>query len=199
MASLDKPFMGEHDPYQNMERAIIRPKDIPRSKESARGKLFDAEQAASKSPSKATRSQNSLTNGSARSLRNLEQSQPSIFRNNVRGRNESSDKKGKKKTGFKKYLPLTAIASFLIALVALFYGASTLLGSAFNSLITRATDVQFTSYLRRNTRIFKHAIEASNPVQRCQLKIYKILQKLPKAPRKSRHRSRSLRQRWHFP
>ncbi len=159
----DKRYRGAHDPYNNMEEADIRPKDI------ARQELSAAEKAATKNPSdSASGSQKSLTsNRITRSLRSSEESQSSSlsdqFRNSVRGKNNQQGK-GRGRL-LKKVAPLTMIVGVLFGGGAFFYGAQSLLAPHLSALYTNATDLQFTSYHMRNSRLMSYLLNGGGQVK----------------------------------
>lgn len=175
-------YRREHDPYNGMEEAEIRPSNI------ARQELSDAEKSATKeqqSPdSPSSYSGTNLRNRNARfvnsgrtgysssELRSLEQNMASnSFRNSVTGRRGSSGKSEKVsakggKSSFKKRLaPATLITMLLCGGGALFYFSQSFLGPQLSSLYTDATDIQFTSYNARNARLFKYMLDGGDQVK----------------------------------
>ena len=159
----DGRYRGKHDPYNNMEEASIRPSNI------ARQELSAAEKAATKNPSdSASSGQKSFTsNRITRSLQQSENNQKSQlqnqFRNSVRGKNEP---KTTGRTRFlKKVAPLTIIVGVLFGGGAFFYGAQSLLAPHLSALYTNATDLQFTSYSMRNSRLISYMINGGGQVK----------------------------------
>ena len=159
----DKRYRGAHDPYNNMEEADIRPKDI------ARQELSAAEKAATKNPSdSASGSQKSFASTRiTRSLRNSEENQSSHldnqFRNSVHGKNNQQSK-GRGRL-LKKVAPLTMIVGVLFGGGAFFYGAQSLLAPHLSALYTNATDLQFTSYHMRNSRLMSYLLNGGGQVK----------------------------------
>ncbi len=166
-------YRREHDPYNGMEEAEIRPKNI------ARQELSDAEKTATKeqkSPDPLdnysrhqhnSRFVNSGRTGYAASeLQSLERNMASnSFRNSVTGRGaEKISAKGGSR--FKKRLaPVSLITMLLLGGGAIFYFSQSFLGPHLSSLYTEATDIQFTSYNARNARIFKYMLDGGDQVK----------------------------------
>ena len=166
-------YRREHDPYNGMEEAEIRPKNI------ARQELSDAEKTAAKeqkSPDSLdnysrhqhnSRFVNSGRTGYAASeLQSLERNMASnSFRNSVTGRGaEKISVKGGSR--FKKRLaPVSLITMLLLGGGAIFYFSQSFLGPHLSSLYTEATDIQFTSYNARNARIFKYMLDGGDQVK----------------------------------
>lgn len=72
------------------------------------------------------------------------------------------NKTHKSRTGFRKALPVAAIAAVLgVALFAIF-GSTSLLGAHLESLYTKATDTQYTSSSIRSSRIFTYMLDGGN-------------------------------------
>jgi hypothetical protein len=153
-------YRGEHDPYNNMESANIRPDNI------ARQELRDAERNASK---KTNVGSNSVSSGSARtretlsdSIKSSEQDQSSNYLNSVRGKN---NKNGKKKGLLRRTGPVGIITALLIGGGAFFYGAQSMLGPHLSALYTNATDVQFSSYNFRNARLMSYMLDGGGQIK----------------------------------
>ncbi len=158
----DGRYRGKHDPYNSMEEANIRPANI------ARQELSAAEQAAAKDSGSVSRGQKSFSsNRITRSLQQSEQNQKSNFsnqfRNSVAGRNIKEQ--GGRKKWLKKAAPLTIIVGVLFGGGAFFYGAQSLLGPHLSALYTGATDLQFTSYNMRNSRLISYMINGGGQVK----------------------------------
>ena len=157
----DKRYRGAHDPYNGMEEAEIRPNNI------ARQELSAAEQAATKQSSDHTSdSQKTFASDRiTRSLRNSEENQQSTFtnqfRNSVQGKNSGQ---GRKKFA-KKIAPLTVIIGVLFGGGAFFYGAQSLLAPHLSALYTNATDLQYTSYHMRNSRLMSYLLNGGGQVK----------------------------------
>ena len=166
-------YRQKHDPYNAMEESDIRPDFV------ARKNLSEAESSASKAPESDTKSKHSSKNSTSR-LNSLERNQrsdnysnnSSSFRNNVTGRKaitNSTSKSSKLKlaTRFKKrkLAPASIITMLLIGGGALFFLSQSILGPHLSSLYTEATDLQFTSYNARNTRIFKYLINGGDQIK----------------------------------
>ena len=176
----DKQYRQPNDPYNEMEGAITRPSII----------LSDAEnEATHKKPNK-TSNTKSLTNPNQEgnqegnqgekqkdalsTLRHIEHSQASdsafptsqksTFRNSVRGK-KASDKKEKRKSLLKKAGPISAISGILLGGGIFFYAAQSMLAPHLSALYTQATDLQFTSYNLRNTRIMSYMIDGGNQIK----------------------------------
>lgn len=153
-------YRRAHDPYNGMEQAIIRPKNI------ARQELSDAEKNATK---------NNHQNSDA-SLRSREQNQlsdisprASHFRNAVTGRNTISKHRlsfnSKSSRGKKRFAPIALIFSLIFGGGGLFYASQSFLGPNLSNLYTNATDMQFTSYNARNQRLFKYLLNGGDQVK----------------------------------
>ena len=160
----DGRYRGKHDPYNSMEEASIRPENI------ARQELSAAEQAATKNGSDSiSRGQNTPlgSNRITRSLQQSEQNQKSgfsnQFRNSVAGR--APKEQGGRKGFLKKAAPLTMIVGVLFGGGAFFYGAQSLLAPHLSALYTNATDLQFTSYNMRNSRLMSYMINGGGQVK----------------------------------
>lgn len=159
-------YRGEHDPYNNMESADIRPGYI------ARQELSEAEQGASDKSN--VSSQDSIRTNSrggrtlvrenaTQSAKSSEQNQKSNnFINSVKGKN---GKNGGKRGFLKKTGPIAVITSLLLGGGAFFYGAQSMLGPHLSSLYTNATDVQFSSYNFRNARIMSYMLDGGGQIK----------------------------------
>lgn len=159
-----------------MEEAEIRPSYISRQE------LSDAEKSASASvePENLNAEDQSLTGRNRResnsdALRRRERnlrsdssiqgSQSKNFRNSVKGKKSSSNKKGKGKGFFKKAGPIGAITGILFGGGLFFYATQSMLAPHLSALYTQATDLQFTSYNMRNTRIMSYMIDGGGQVK----------------------------------
>ena len=167
-------YRQEHDPYNDMEEAVIRPENI------ARQELSDAEKNATKQQDtdQPTKSSNNHkyqrpSDRAINALNNLEKNQVSnSFRNSVRGINQ---RRGKEKTttksngkrGFfkRRLAPAGIITALLFGGGAFFFFTQSFLGPHLSSLYTDATDIQFTSYNARNQRIFKYMLDGGDQIK----------------------------------
>ncbi len=152
-------YRGKHDPYNNMETATTRPDYI------ARQELRDAEKNATKKSSVginsgriATTTRRSATEAAKESERNQTSSN---FLNNVRGKKSKSQKKGL----LRRMAPITVIGSILLGGGAFFFGAQSMLGPHLSALYTNATDVQFSSYNFRNTRLMSYMLDGGGQIK----------------------------------
>ena len=162
-----KKYRSSNDPYNNMEEAEIRPSYISRQE------LSDAEKSAAidpQIPGHHKRESNSDT------LRRRERNQrsdsastdlKSNFQNSVRGKNTplNNQGKGKGKNFFKKAGPIGAITGILFGGGIFFFAAQSILAPHLSALYTQATDLQFTSYNMRNTRIMSYMIDGGSQVK----------------------------------
>ena len=152
-------YRGEHDPYNDMETATTRPDYI------ARQELRDAEKNATKKTSVGinsgritTTTRRSATEAAKESERNQTSSN---FLNNVRGKKSKSQKKGL----LRRMAPITIIGSILLGGGAFFFGAQSMLGPHLSALYTNATDVQFSSYNFRNTRLMSYMLDGGGQIK----------------------------------
>ena len=154
-------YRGEHDPYNNMETATTRPDYI------ARQSLRDAEKSASKNPTvggTSVRSSSKSTSGNSatEAVKNSEKNQPSSnYLNSVRGKNS----KGKKKSFLRRTGPMAVISGLLLGGGAFFFGAQSMLGPHLSALYTNATDVQYSSYNFRNTRLMSYMLDGGGQIK----------------------------------
>ncbi|MCQ2571060.1 MAG: hypothetical protein MJ154_02325 [Candidatus Saccharibacteria bacterium] len=164
-------YRRKNDPYNGMENPEIRPDYI------ARQELSDAEKSAAED------TQGSYKRPSDRAIDRLKSVEhdrtrkfSKDFRNSVvgkreairvgRGKKDKSKEDGKGGGFFKKRLaPVTIITSLLLGGGALFYASQSILGPHLSSLYTEATDLQFSSYNSRNTRIFKYLINGGDQIK----------------------------------
>ena len=158
-------YRREHDPYNNMEEAKIRPDNI------ARQTLSDAEKSASSTKNNSSDNQQFVrpSDRAINALKSFERNQTSsTFRNSVTGaRGKKSDTvsaKGGSKLK-KRLAPASLITALLIGGGGLFYFSQSFIGPHLSSLYTGATDVQFTSYNLRNQRIFKYMLNGGDQVK----------------------------------
>ena len=168
-----KRYRSAHDPYNNMEEATTRPDFVSKQE------LSDAEKSAlttdnfeAKNPDKGNNSRLSLSDrlrSSERDQRssNLSEQYRTTHRNSVVGKSATAKgQKGKKRGGFlKKTGPLAAIIGIIFGGGAFFYASQSLLAPHLSSLYTKATDLQFTSYNLRNTRLMSYMIDGGNQVK----------------------------------
>lgn len=164
-------YRREHDPYNGMETPEIRPDYI------ARQELSDAEKSASKDNQDDKEKSNRPSDRAIDKLKDIERSRlndfSSNFRNSVSGRRERSSRRGRnekqtipQKGKFKKrFAPITIITALLLGGGGLFYASQSILGPHLSSLYTEATDLQFTSYNSRNSRIFKYLINGGDQIK----------------------------------
>ncbi len=156
-------YRSQHDPYNNMADADIRPSNI------ARQTLAQAEQGASdkshvSSQSIAVNSRGGRilsTSSATTDAKSSEQNQASNFINAVKGKNNQKSKRGL----LKKAGPVAIITSLLIGGGAFFYGAQSLLGPHLSALYTNATDVQYSSYNSRNARIMSYMLDGGGQIK----------------------------------
>ena len=158
-----------------MEEADIRPSNISRQE------LSDAEKSASTSiePDNLNPEDQDLTGRNRResnsdALRRRERNQrsdsslqniQSNFRNSVKGKSPTANKKSKGKGFFKKAGPIGAITGILFGGGIFFYATQSMLAPHLSALYTQATDLQFTSYNMRNTRIMSYMIDGGGQVK----------------------------------
>ena len=169
-----KRYRSAHDPYNDMEEATTRPDFVSKQE------LSDAEKSAintdnfdSQNPDKGNDSRLSLSDrlrSSERNQRstNLSEQFQSTHRNSVVGKTgdtNGSGKNGKRGGLLKKAGPLSAIIGILFGGGAFFYASQSLLAPHLSSLYTKATDLQFTSYNLRNTRLMSYMIDGGNQVK----------------------------------
>lgn len=152
--------MAENDPYRQMEGAVIRPKDILSSGE---------KEASSRKTSvvkNTTNNKRSLASQFSDKLNSAErnQSKTTNFVNSVRGL-KSSTSQGRGKGIFKKAGPITFIATLLLGGGMFFYGAQSVLGPHLSALYTQQTDLQFTSYSMRNSRLMSYMLDGGNQIK----------------------------------
>ena len=176
-------YRRAHDPYNGMENPEIRPDYI------ARQELSDAEKSATNANNEDQRP-NRPSDRAIDRLKDIERDRVNRFSNNYRNsvtgrknrtsersdsrrgrKNNNSGVKGKK--SFKKrFAPITIITMLLLGGGGLFFATQSILGPHLSSLYTEATDLQFTSYNSRNSRIFKYLINGGD-----QIKISRFSQK----------------------
>ncbi len=149
-----------------MEGADIRPSYI------ARQNLSDAEKGAlsgASGNSLASRIKTARQISAANSLKNSEEKKSSLannFRNSVKGRKSAAENTNGKTGGkAKRFAPLTLIAGLLFGGGFFFYAAQTMLGPHLSALITNDTDLQYTSYSMRNTRLFKYLMDGDGQIK----------------------------------
>ena len=153
-------YRAEHDPYNDMETATTRPDYI------ARQELRDAEKSASKKPTVGSISDKSGYDKNAAAtevVKNSERNQTSSnFINSVKGRNGNT---GKKKGLLRRMAPMTIITGLLLGGGAFFFGAQSMLGPHLSALYTNATDVQYSSYNFRNTRLMSYMLDGGGQIK----------------------------------
>ncbi len=153
-------YRSSHDPYNQMEGAEIRPKNI------ARQNLSDAEKIATSKDSLSSRIKTAREISATSKLKKSEENTTSrnTFRNSVKGV-RGAEQNGKKSNKFKKAAPLTLIAGLIFGGGFFFYAAQSMLGPHLSALITKNTDLQFTSYSMRNPRLFKYLMDGDGQVK----------------------------------
>lgn len=164
-------YRRKHDPYNGVEEAEIRPDYI------ARQELSDAEKSATENADdsineKPDRSSDRAIDRLNNEERNRFSEYSNSFRNSVTGNRVTRGRGGKetvklggKKSFKKRWAPISIIAALLFGGGALFYASQSILGPHLSSLYTEATDLQFTSYNSRNTRIFKYLINGGDQIK----------------------------------
>ena len=155
-------YRSSHDPYNQMEGAEIRPKNI------ARQNLSDAEKSATSDDSLSSHVRSAREANSTSSLRKSEETRSSSrdsFTNSVKGRNSAKAGKGKAHGGLKKAAPITFITGLIFGGGFFFYAAQSMLGPHLSALITRNTDLQFTSYSMRNPHLFKYLMDGDGQLK----------------------------------
>lgn len=170
-------YRSRNDPYNAMEEAKTRPSNISRQQ------LSDAEKSATTAPEDNLDAENPSYTGRNRresnsdALRRRERNQRSDstattplvtnFRNSVQGRNSKAGKNGKGGKGglFRKVGPIGAITGILFGGGLFFYATQSMLAPHLSALYTQATDLQYTSYNMRNTRIMSYMIDGGNQVK----------------------------------
>lgn len=170
----DDSYLGENDPYRGMDSAIIRPDDIPRQEESSRQELSDAEKTATKAETARNKARGGKRSDSISSLRSSEESQRRTFRNSVSGKNEATAGRSRFGRGriqakgrgrFNRAAPATIITGLIISGAFLFFTAQSGLAPTLSNQYTEATDLQFTSYSSRNTRLFKYMLDGGDQIK----------------------------------
>lgn len=155
----DRQHMAENDPYRQMEGAITRPKDILSTGEK------EASTKGRNVVKNTTKSKKSLSGDLSDRLNAAEQSQTKLsnFTNSVRGLNASTSGKGR--GFFKKAGPIGLIASLIFGGGLFFFGAQSLLAPHLSALYTQQTDLQFTSYSMRNSRLMSYMLDGGNQIK----------------------------------
>ena len=162
----DRQHMAKHDPYRQMEGAITRPKDILSSAESESSKEQSAQDHINSQTKKTPKKQRSLSDELSKKLNSAEQNQSSShsFTNSVRGLNRKQQS-NKKRGFFRKAGPITIIATLLFVGGLFFYGSQSLLAPHLSNLYTQQTDLQFTSYSMRNSRLMSYMLDGGNQIK----------------------------------
>lgn len=156
-------YRGKHDPYNGMEDASIRPANI------ARQELADAEKSASKPEnvssiySERLKSRGAIHTAADATKTSEENQSSTAFRNSVKGKGPSA--KEQKKGLFKKAGPIAIISSLILGGGASFFMAQSMLGPHLSSLYTNATDVQFSSYNFRNSRLMSYMLDGGGQIK----------------------------------
>ncbi len=163
-----KRYRGAHDPYNQMEGAQIRPQSIARQdlKNAEKGALSD-EKSESLSQNLNRRINNARqANSNINPLRlTEEQSKESqTFRNSVRGTTQAQKQNGRFGK-LKKFAPFSLIIGMIFGGGFFFYAAQSMLAPHLSSLVTNSTDLQFTSYSMRNTRLFKYMMDGDGQIK----------------------------------
>ena len=156
----DRQHMAENDPYRQMEGAIIRPKDILSSgeKEASTNKANVVKNTTKTKGTSSTKSSSELNAAES------SQTKTSRFINSVRGFGNNKSQ-GKSKGFFKKAGPLSAIVAILFGGGFFFFGAQSLLGPHLSALYTQQTDLQFTAYSMRNSRLMSYMLDGGNQIK----------------------------------
>ena len=169
-----KRYRRKHDPYNAMGEAEIRPSNIPKQQ------LSDAEKTATSMPKDNFDPENPNYTGrnnresNSDTLRRHERNQrsnsiistsQSNFRNFVQGRNNTQKDKKSKGNFFKKIGPIGAITGILFGGGLFFYATQSMLAPHLSALYTQATDLQYTSYNMRNTRIMSYMIDGGSQIK----------------------------------
>ena len=160
-------WRSKNDPFNKMEEA----KTLPDFIRSAKQSLANAEKDATSNKLASNSHDEKNLKPSTQSLRSAEQNQPrntaaSPFKNNVRGLKTRPQPNFKKKSAFRRFGPTASIATTLVFVCgALFMLAQGTLAPSLNAFFTQSTDLQFTSYSLRNTRIFKYMLKDSTDVK----------------------------------
>ena len=156
----DRQHMAENDPYRQMEGAIIRPKDILSSgeKEASTNKANVVKNTTKTKGISSTKSSSELNAAES------SQTKTSRFINSVRGFGNNKSQ-GKSKGFFKKAGPLSAIVAILFGGGFFFFGAQSLLGPHLSALYTQQTDLQFTAYSMRNSRLMSYMLDGGNQIK----------------------------------
>ena len=156
------------NPYRNMDGPDIRPDNI------ARQNLSDAENLAAEDKPESSTKRSTNRRSSVDTLLSKERSQRSdhLIRNSVRGLSDAAATHAgagkfsfKGRSRFRRAAPATIITGLLVSGAFLFFGAQSALGPTISNLYTEATDVQFTSYSSRNTRLFKYMLDGGDQIK----------------------------------
>ena len=169
------PNLSENDPYQGMETAKIRPDYIPYQDDASRSELSAAEKTATKNESSRNKARDGKRSDAISSLRSSEESQRRTFRNSVNGRYDNG-RPGRSRFGrgrlqakgrgrFNRAAPATIITGLIVSGAFLFFSAQSGLAPTLSSQYTAATDLQFTSYNTRNTRLFKYMLDGGDQIK----------------------------------
>jgi len=152
-----------HDPYNNMERPDFLARETLSQAESDLPAI--QKEAELTKHHSAPRRKHSATTRLRQSEENQQSSLTSkTFRNNVAGRTslQLSRAEHKRIPHFKKLAPASIITILLAGGGVLFYFSQTMLPAQLSSLYTKATDIQYPSYVARNQRLFKYMMEGSD-------------------------------------
>ncbi len=149
--------------------SIIRPENIARRELSDAEKIATTDEA-SRNKSRANKRANSVTN-----LRSSEQSQRRTFRNSVTGnaqarrgrfgRGATAAQQVQGRSRLRRIAPATSILGIIVSGAFLFFTSQSALGPTLSENYTEATDLQFTSYNTRNTRLFRYMIDGGDQIK----------------------------------
>ncbi len=149
--------------------SVIRPENI------ARRELSDAEKTATSDETARNKVRSSKRSGSITNLRSSEESQRHSYRNSVTGntnarrgrfgRGAAAAQQLKGRGRFQRFAPATLIGGIIVSGAFLFFSSQSALGPTLSNNYTEATDLQFTSYNTRNTRLFKYMIDGGDQIK----------------------------------
>ena len=166
----DRQHMAPNDPYRNMAGPEIRPTDILSAGETNIPKNTPESVVKNTTNKPSTRQQNKtkLSENLTHRLNSAEQNQTSTkqsFINSVHGRNHRSSATGKLKQNFKKFGPLAFITTLIFGGGIFFYGAQSFLAPHLSALYTQQTDLQFTAYSMRGSRLMSYMLDGGNQIK----------------------------------
>ena len=159
-------YRREHDPYNGMEvpdfdahHVLLEgEKNLPKIQQEADETKRQSRQRKQSATSRIRQREENQTS----SLLNL-----SSYQNKVLGRNvaDAMSGKGNARKRFPKWAPATIITILLAGGGILFYISQSMLPQHLSTLITKATDIQYPSYITRNQRVFKYAMDGGNQLK----------------------------------